>query len=110
MCRKKCLDACWVLQRPVMRLAVLAVARRLCLPAGFVPGALRIPRHMLLLRSESLNHEGSHIVAYGTNEAKSMQVAPHRPPRPASSPPCSASCSGGLRGSFMHVEGSISRT
>lgn len=49
-------------------------AHHLGRPAGFVPGALRIPRHMLLLRSEALKQEGSHIVAYGTTEAKSMQV------------------------------------
>ena len=42
--------------------------------AGCVPGAVRIPRHMLLLRSQGLMQDGSHIVAYGATESKSMLV------------------------------------
>ena len=42
--------------------------------AGFVPGAVRIPRQMLVLRSDALSRTHTKLVAYDSTDARSLQV------------------------------------
>ncbi len=44
---------------------------------GFVPGAVRIPRQMLVLRSDALSRVHTKLVAYDSTDARSLQVRDH---------------------------------
>ena len=46
-----------------------------CCSPGFVPGAVRIPRQMLVLRSDALSRVHTKLVAYDSTDARSLQVA-----------------------------------
>ncbi len=41
---------------------------------GFVPGAVRIPRQMLVLRQDALSRSHTKLVAYDSTDARSMQA------------------------------------
>ena len=49
--------------------------------AGIVPGAVRIPRQMLVLRQDALSRSHTKLVAYDSTDARSMQARTLSPGR-----------------------------